>query len=54
MRDADPDGIRHFAADHFRKTGFIIMHPDWIRSPLDRDYFNVTATTTFEGWGKKK
>jgi hypothetical protein len=53
MRDPDPDSLRNFAADHFRKTGMIIMDPSWIRSPLDRDYLKVTAATTFDGWGKK-
>lgn len=53
MRDADPDGLRHFAADYFRQHGMIIIHPDWVQGMLDREHMKITAKTTFDGWGKK-
>jgi hypothetical protein len=54
MRDADPESLRHFAADMMNKTGMIVLDPAWIRSPLDRDLVVVTAKTTFQGWGKNR
>lgn len=54
MRDPDPDGLRHFAADLFRNTGMIVIDPDWITSSLDRDFVKVTAGTAFKGWGRKR
>lgn len=54
MRDADPDSLRHFAADMLAKSGMIVLDPAWIRSPLDRDHVLVTARTTLKGWGKNR
>lgn len=53
MRDADPDGARHVAADLMRDTGMIILDPAWIDSWGDREFVKATANKALRDYGKR-
>lgn len=53
MRDADPNGARHAAADLMRDTGMIILDPAWIDSWGDREFVKATANKALRDYGKR-
>jgi len=54
MRDPDPNGARHTAADLMRETGMIILDPEWIDSWGDREFVKAAAAKALKNFGKRK
>lgn len=54
MRDPDPNGAKHFAADMMRETGMIVLNPEWVNGWGDRELVRKIAERTLQNYGRRK